>query len=75
MKVKLNVTINEFSIETSNSTITSNNAAHMVPAGMKLEGFSINYENEMDSDEYRGYIKLTGEMLAELIENMRNLTK
>ena len=75
MKVKLNVTINEFSIETSNSTITSNNAVHMVPAGMKLEGFSINYENEMDSNEYQSYIKLTGKMLAELIENMRNLAK
>ena len=73
MHVKLNVTINEFSVKTHNTTITNDNGVNMVPAGMLLKDFNVNYESEMDTQEYQAYIKLTGEMLAELISNMAKL--
>ena len=73
MHVKLNITINEFSVKTHNTTITNDNGVNMVPAGMLLKDFNVNYESEMDTQEYQAYIKLTGEMLAELISNMAKL--
>ena len=73
MHVKLNVTINEFSVKTHSTTITNDNGVNMVPAGMLLKDFNVNYESEMDTQEYQAYIKLTGEMLAELISNMAKL--
>ena len=73
MHVKLNITINEFSVKTHNTTITNDNGVNMVPAGMLLKDFNVNYEYEMDTQEYQAYIKLTGEMLAELISNMAKL--
>ena len=73
MHVKLNITINEFSVKTHNTTITNDNGINMVPAGMLLKDFNVNYESEMDTQEYQAYIKLTGEMLAELISNMAKL--
>ena len=73
MQIKLNITINEFSVKTHSTTITSDNGVNMVPAGMLLKDFNIDYESEMNTQEYQAYIKLTGEMLAELISNMAKL--
>ena len=73
MHVKLNITINEFSVKTHNTTITNDNGVNMVPADTLLKDFNVNYEYEMDTQEYQAYIKLTGEMLAELISNMAKL--
>ena len=73
MHVKLNIPIDEFSVKTHNTTITNDNGVNMVPAGMLLKDFNVNYESEMDTQEYQAYIKLTGEMLAELISNMAKL--